>query len=406
MDDSYGDESKKDSLMNNNLEVDKELTVLMPCLNEVETLAICIHKAQSFIKSRGINGEVLIADNGSNDGSQEIATNLGARVIDVAEKGYGAALLGGIQHAKGRYVIMGDADDSYDFSELDGFVQRLRAGSELVMGNRFQGGIEPGAMPFLHKYLGNPVLSMIGRVFFNISCGDFHCGLRGFNRQSINRLQLNTTGMEFASEMVVRSSLAELKIDEVPTKLHPDGRTRSPHLQTWRDGWRHLCFLFMYSPNWLFFYPACLLLIFGVVTVLSLFSGSVTIMGVEFENKTFFAGCLSLLVGFQCISLGVVVRKYALRKGFLPMPNYKHWLDEITLELGALIGLVTGVIGGLVMMWCVFQWYRVDFGELPSPELSRLIVLSMTFITCGIQTFCSAFIIGVMGIKQVSTVTK
>ncbi len=232
-----------------------ELTILMPCLNEAETLATCIDKAMLFLKRSGVSGEVLIADNGSSDGSPEIAGRHGARVVQVKEKGYGAALLGGIQAARGTYVIMADADDSYDFAHLDGFVAKLRQGCELVMGNRFLGGIKPGAMPPLHRYLGNPVLTGIGRLFFKSPSGDFHCGLRGFSKQAIDRLELQTTGMEFASEMVVKATLHGLRIAEVPTTLSPDGRSRPPHLRSWRDGWRHLRFLLIFSPRWLFLYP-------------------------------------------------------------------------------------------------------------------------------------------------------
>ena len=259
-----------------------ELTILMPCLNESETLATCITKAKGYLEWAGIEGEVLIADNGSTDGSQEIAKSLGARVVDVQEKGYGAALLGGIAAARGKYTIMGDADDSYDFSNLQGFLDKLRQGVDLVMGNRFKGGIAPGAMPPLHRYLGNPVLSWIGRLFFHISIGDFHCGLRGFNTEAIRRCELKTSGMEFASEMVVKASLYGLTMAEVPTRLSKDGRSRPPHLRTWRDGWRHLCFLLTYAPHWLYVYPALALMSIGL------------------------QGCLCLLSGMQIMGLGVV----------------------------------------------------------------------------------------------------
>ncbi|HEX8868831.1 MAG TPA: glycosyltransferase family 2 protein, partial [Lentzea sp.] len=232
--------------------MDCELTILMPCLNEAETLETCIRKAQGYLERSGVVGEVLIADNGSTDGSQKIATDLGARVVDIPAKGYGNALLGGIRAARGKFVIMGDADDSYDFSNLDDYVTRLRAGADLVMGNRFKGGIEPGAMPPLHKYLGNPVLSAVGVLFFKAPVRDFHCGLRGFQRDVMLKVGLHTSGMEFASEVVVKSCLAGLRIEEVPTTLKKDGRSRPPHLRSWRDGWRHLRFLLIYSPRWLF----------------------------------------------------------------------------------------------------------------------------------------------------------
>src|SRR4026208_2626990 len=241
-----------------------ELSILMPCLNEAETLATCIKKAQKALESLNVRGEVVIADNGSTDGSPEIAASLGARVVHVAEKGYGSALLGGLNAARGKYIIMGDADDSYDFTNLGPFLEKLRAGYDLVMGNRFKGGIAPPAMPPLHKYLGNPVLTGIGRLFFRSPCGDFHCGLRGFKKEAVMNLDLRTTGMEFASEMVVKATLHKMRITEVPTTLSPDGRSRAPHLRSWRDGWRHLRFLFLYSPRWLFLYPGLLLILIGL----------------------------------------------------------------------------------------------------------------------------------------------
>ena len=286
-----------------------ELTILMPCLNEAETLAICIGKARAFLDRTGISGEVLIADNGSTDGSQAIAVALGARVVPVALKGYGAALLGGIAKARGRFIIMGDADDSYDFAALETFVARLREGADLVMGNRFQGGIESGAMPPLHRYLGNPVLSFIGRLFFRIKTGDFHCGLRGFNADSIRKLQLQTTGMEFASEMVVRGALAGLRIEEVPTTLRPDGRSRPPHLRTWRDGWRHLKFLLMYNPRWLFVIPGLTLFGLGIMLTALLFFGPLRLNStMELDLNTFFAACFMIVTGTQLVSFGILSR--------------------------------------------------------------------------------------------------
>jgi glycosyltransferase involved in cell wall biosynthesis len=250
-----------------------ELTILMPCLNEAETIATCAKKASSYLSKSNIRGEILVADNGSTDGSREIAQGLGARVVSICERGYGAAQIGGIGAARGRFVIIGDADDSYDFSRLDGFVAKLREGYDLVMGNRFKGGIEAGAMPPLHRWLGNPVLSFIGRIFFKAELGDFHCGLRGFDRQSIRNLGLRARGMEFASEMVVRCRLARLRMTEVPTTLKKDGRSRRPHLHTWRDGWRHLRFLLIFAPRWLFFYPGLALFMFGIVFSIALLPG-------------------------------------------------------------------------------------------------------------------------------------
>ncbi|MFM8269939.1 MAG: glycosyltransferase family 2 protein, partial [Pseudomonadota bacterium] len=278
-----------------------ELSILMPCLNEAETLGSCIKKALLFLHHHQINGEVIVADNGSTDGSQEIARNLGARVVDIKEKGYGAALSGGIRESRGQYVIMGDSDDSYDFSNLMPFVAQLRRGYDLVLGNRFQGGIEKGAMPFLHRYLGNPVLSNIGKIFFGSPCGDFHCGLRGFSKESIKRLNLVTQGMEFASEMVVKATLHQLKIAEVPTTLAPDGRSRPPHLRTWRDGWRHLKFLLLYCPRWLFLYPGMVLSTLGVIFFVFILKGPLQIGHVTFDVHTLIYAASAIVVGFQAM---------------------------------------------------------------------------------------------------------
>ncbi|HZB29103.1 MAG TPA: glycosyltransferase family 2 protein, partial [Streptosporangiaceae bacterium] len=278
-----------------------ELSVVMPCLNEAETIETCVRKAIGFFEEHGVDGEVVIADNGSTDGSQQLARDAGARVVPVSDKGYGNALMGGIRAAKGRYVVMGDADDSYDFTGLWPFLEQLRDGADLVMGNRFQGGIAPGAMPPLHRYLGNPVLSYIGRLFFGSEIGDFHCGLRAFRKDAVMRLGLQTGGMEFASELVVKATLAKLDIREVPTTLSPDGRSRAPHLNTWRDGWRHLRFLLLYSPRWLFFIPGLVLMTLGLVSGLALSFGPVRIGDVAFDVDTLVAASAILVIGFQAV---------------------------------------------------------------------------------------------------------
>jgi len=374
-----------------------ELTILMPCLNEAETLGRCIDKARAFLERAGVDGEVLVADNGSSDGSPAIAAARGARVVPVAERGYGAALRGGIAAARGRYVVMGDADDSYDFSELGGFLAALRGGADLVMGNRFRGGIRPGAMPVLHQRLGNPVLSFIGRLFFKIPVHDFHCGLRGFRTDAIRALELRTAGMEFASEMVVRAALERLKVVEVPTTLAPDGRSRPPHLRTWRDGWRHLKFLLTFCPRWLFLYPGVVFLSAGLAVVALLFAGPVWVGGVGFETKTFMAGCLGLLVGVQSLTFALMVRRYASRQGFLPRHSrYADLLDRVTLErlaLGALLLFVAGC-GGIA--WCFTAWWSAFFGPFDSPPATRLMVLSITLLAAAVQVFLTAFLVAVM----------
>ncbi|MEI6797824.1 MAG: glycosyltransferase [Pseudomonadota bacterium] len=365
---------------------------MMPCLNEAETLAICIRKARSFLGRSGINGEILISDNGSMDGSQEIAHAEGARVVNVPRRGYGAALLGGLDDAQGKYVIMGDADDSYDFSALDPFVERLRDGADLVLGNRFQGGIEPGAMPFLHRYLGNPVLSWVGRLFFSIPTGDFHCGLRGFSRDRIRSLNLQTTGMEFASEMIVRASLAKYRIDEVPTTLKPDGRSRPPHLRTWRDGWRHLSFLLMYSPRWLFLYPGFFLISLGIGAVILLFPGAKKIGGIGFDIHTFIVATFLFIVGIQAISFAILARRFGTANQLLPVSRFSWLLVALTLERTLVVAVMIVFGGFFGLVGCTIQWASTGFGPLEYSEMLRALVLSMAAITIGAQLAFTAFL--------------
>lgn len=378
-----------------------ELTILMPCLNEAETLAICIDKAQAYLQKSGVRGEVLIADNGSTDGSIEIAQQHGARVVHVPIRGYGAALSHGIANARGKFVIMGDSDDSYDFSKLDPFVAKLREGNDLVMGNRFKGGIAPGAMPFLHKYLGNPVLSFIGRLFFSIPVRDFHCGLRGFNRDRILALNLHTTGMEFASEMVVRSALAKYAITEVPTTLAKDGRSRPPHLRTWRDGWRHLRFLLLYSPRWLFFYPGLITFVIGAVLTFALLPGPVTVArGITLDVHSIIAGCITMLIGTQCISFALVARRYAAARGLLP-DEYalKRYISPLTLERLLIVAgllLVAGLVG---VVRCIIVWGDVGFGPLRYGELIRMLVVSGTAVALGMQIGFTSFLSAMLDIE-------
>jgi glycosyltransferase involved in cell wall biosynthesis len=378
-----------------------ELTILMPCLNEAETVGTCVDQALGFLRRAGVDGEVLVADNGSSDGSPSVAESRGARVVPVRERGYGAALSGGIAAARGRYIIMGDADESYDFARLDGFLEELRNGADLVMGNRFKGGIRPGAMPALHRWLGNPLLSHVGRRLFRIQVGDFHCGLRGVNAQSIRALDLRTPGMEFASEMVVRAALEGLKVVEVPTTLSPDGRSRPPHLRTWRDGWRHLKFLLTYSPRWLFLYPGIGFLALGAVATAVLFPGPLHLGGIGFENKSFMAGCLCLLVGVQSITFSLLVRRYASRQGYLPRHRrYAHLLDQLTLERLALAALVLFLLGGGGVAWCFLQWWEAFFGPFESPIATRLMVFSITILAAATQILLAAFLGAIMDVGQ------
>lgn len=377
-----------------------ELTILMPCLDEAETIGVCVWKAKRYLARAGIRGEVLVADNGSTDGSQTIAEGLGARVVTVSERGYGAALQGGIAAARGRYVIMGDADDSYDFSALDDFVEKLRGGADLVMGNRFAGGIEKGAMPFLHRYLGNPVLSFLGRLFFSTGARDFHCGLRGFRTDSMRELALRTTGMEFASEMVVRAALSGLAIEEVPTTLKPDGRSRPPHLKTWRDGWRHLKFLLMYNPRWLFFIPGAALAGLGMLLAMALFLGPLQITGhLSLDFNSFVAACFMLVTGIQLVTFGALSRHYAARTGMLPATPGADWLSRniSTDRLAAAAG--AALLAGLLLFGsALWAWTSRGFGPLADPGIPRIVTLGLTLVVIGLQLFFSAFLLGVLEI--------
>jgi hypothetical protein len=377
---------------------DVELTILMPCLNEAETIATCIDKAHGFLARAGVAGEILIADNGSSDGSVEYALARGARVIAVTERGYGAALRAGIAAARGRYVIMGDADDSYDLSRLELFLAKLREGSDLVMGNRFAGGIAPGAMPFLHRYLGNPVLSLIGRMFFRSGIRDFHCGLRGVRRDAILALDLRTSGMEFASEMVVRAALNRLAIAEVPTTLAVDGRSRPPHLRTWSDGWRHLRFLLMFSPRWLFLYPGAVLFALGLVGTLLLLPGPLMITSAfGVDDHTFLVATIAILVGAQVVGFGIIARHFAAANGLLPRSKSLDGLmSRVSLERGLLIALalMCGGIGGVA--WSLWRWATLDFGPLIAPEVTRVLTLSLVLIATSVQLAFTVFLLGII----------
>jgi glycosyltransferase involved in cell wall biosynthesis len=378
-----------------------ELSILMPCLNEAETLEICIHKAQKSLRELDIAGEVIIADNGSTDGSQDIATRMGARVVPVAAKGYGSALMGGIMAAHGVYIIMGDADDSYDFSNLGPFVEKLRGGWDLVMGNRFQGGIKPGAMPPLHKYFGNPALTWIGQLFFSSPAGDFNCGLRGFRRESILKLDLQTTGMEFAGEMVVKASIYKLRVAEVPTVLSPDGRSRPPHLRTWRDGWRNLRFMLVYSPRWLFLYPGAALMIWGLIIVVWLLPGTQKIGSISFDVHTLLYGAIAIIIGFQAVTFAFFTKIFAISEKFLPEdPKLNKIFRYVTLETGLIVGFTLILIGIVGSFLSLTIWSQTAFGSLDPSKTLRLVIPSLTCLTVGLQMVLSSFFLSVLSLKR------
>jgi glycosyltransferase involved in cell wall biosynthesis len=378
-----------------------ELSILMPCLNEAETIATCIQKAQRWLRENGICGEIIIADNGSDDGSQEIVRGLGARVVSVSAKGYGNALMGGIQAARGEYVLMGDADDSYDFTNLFPFLNKLREGNDLVLGNRFRGGIKPGAMPPLHQYFGNPLLTAIGRLFFRSAAGDFYCGLRGFNRQAILDLDLRTTGMEFALEMVVKAALYRLRVAEVPTTLSPDGRSRRPHLRSWRDGWRSLRFLLLYSPRWLFLYPGMILMLTGAILSTRLLLGPQVIEGITFDVHTLVYGALAIMLGYQSIIFGFFTKLFAITEGLLPEdPRLTKMFKYVTLESGLIVGVAMCLGGVAASFYALSIWKARAFGPLDPFHTLRIVIPAATLIVLGFQTILSSFFLSVLGLRR------
>ena len=374
-----------------------ELTILMPCLNEAATVGGCIAKARGFLERTGIEGEVLIADNGSNDGSRQLAERAGARVVDAPTRGYGAALAAGIAAARGRYVIMGDADDSYDFSQLDGFVARLREGHPLVMGNRFRGGIRAGAMPLLHRYLGNPVLSFVGRLLFHTRVGDFHCGLRGFDREAVRSLHLRTTGMEFASELVVKAALAGWRIAEVPTTLSPDGRGRPPHLRTWRDGWRHLRFLLLFSPRWLFLYPGLALLAAGIALTTALYFTPLHFLGAGLDIHSMLYASAAALLGMQLCLFALFARVSAQNAGLLARhAGLQQLLRTLTLERGLLLGLTIAACGLAWSAAAFWEWREAGFGALDPRVVMRDTIPAATLMVGGMEIMLAAFLLSLL----------
>jgi glycosyltransferase involved in cell wall biosynthesis len=378
-----------------------ELTVLMPCLDEAETVATCVTKAIGWMDRHGVDGEVLVADNGSTDGSQALAAAAGARVIDVPAKGYGAALRAGIAAARGRFVIMGDADDSYDFTALEPFLAELRGGADLVIGNRFKGGIEKGAMPFLHRYLGNPVLSFVGRLFFRVPVADFHCGLRGFRRDRILGLDLRSSGMEFASEMVVRAGLTDFDIREVPTVLRPAGRTRPPHLRTWSDGWRHLRFLLLYSPRWLFLVPGLAMLGVGLIVTAVLVVGPVELGGVTLDLSALVYAAALTVIGTQSITFALFTKIYAVSKGFLPPDDRIDRLGaRFRLERGLLLGFLVFLAGLVAAVLSFWRWREQGWGDLDPGEQLRIVVPAALGLMLGTWTVLASFFLSILGMDR------
>jgi glycosyltransferase involved in cell wall biosynthesis len=385
-----------------------ELSVVMPCLDEGETVGRCIDKAAGFMREHDISGEVIVADNGSSDGSREIAASHGACVVEVEAKGYGSASKGGIKAARGRYIIMGDADDSYDFTALMPFVEKLREGYDLVVGNRFAGGIKRGAMPPLHRYFGNPVLSGLGRLFFKTPARDFHCGLRGFRREAVERMRLQTTGMEFASEMVMKASLYDMKVTEVPTILWPAGRGRPAHLRSWRDGWRHLRFMLLYSPRWLFLYPGLFLMLVGTLIGAALLPGPILIGRTGFSLHTLVYAGAMISIGFNAVLFAVLTRIYAVQAGMLPRePKYVRFFRYVNLEMGLAVGAFIFLLGLVGLVISIMMWNQVGFGRMNEPETTmRVVVPSVVAMSLGSQIILSSFFISILGIEREAFVVR
>jgi glycosyltransferase involved in cell wall biosynthesis len=376
-----------------------EVSIVMPCLNEAETLAKCIAHAQAAISSGGLSAEIIVADNGSTDGSQRIAKELGARVVDVPRKGYGSALIGGIDAAQGRFVVMGDADDSYDFEAIGPLIERLREGYDLVVGNRFLGGIEPGAMPWSHRWVGNPVLTFISRVFFHAPVGDTHCGLRAFRKDAYVKMRLRATGMEFASEMVIKAALKGMRITEVPVVLRPDGRSRPPHLRTWRDGWRHLRFMLLFSPRWLFLYPGIALFAVGVLLSAVLIPGPVHMAGVRLDIHTLLVAGFLALLGYQLVLFAVFTKIFAIRAGFHPPhPVLENVFRYVTLEVGLLAGALMVLVGLVALILAVASWGAVGFGNLDPSLTMREVIPAVVLLALGTQTVFASFFISILSI--------
>ena len=378
-----------------------ELSVVLPCLNENETVGICVQKAVAALEQSGIRGEVIVADNGSTDGSIALAESAGARVVHVDQRGYGNALRGGIEAARGTYVLMADSDDSYDFTHIPRFLEQLRKGSDLVMGNRFLGGIRNGAMPPLHRYLGNPVLTAVGRLFFHSPIRDFHCGIRAFRKDSYERMDIRSTGMEFASEMVVKASLLRMNVSEVPTTLSPDGRSHAPHLRTWHDGWRHLRFLLMYSPRWLFLYPGIASIVVGLATCIWLLPGPRRVGNVGFDFHTLAYGFAAILVGFQLLAFAVFTKIFAITEGLLPEdPRLDRMFEYIKLETGLLAGALCILLGVAGSVLALSTWARSSFGPINSDNVLRLVMLSVFALILGPQIIFSSFFLSILGLRR------
>lgn len=381
-----------------------EISIVIPCLNEARTLADCVTKARQALIDNELKGEIIVADNGSSDGSKELALKLGVILVEVGSKGYGTALMGGIASAQGKYILMGDADGSYDFSQLMTFVQELRAGHDLVMGCRLPKGggkIMPGAMPWKHRWIGNPVLTFVGRLFFKAPISDFHCGLRAFTKEAYQNMDLQTTGMEFASEMVVKASLKGMSIVEVPIILYKDGRLGKSHLRSWRDGWRHFRFMLLYSPRWLFFIPGLVLILTGGIIGTVLTITPVKIGAVTFDTNTLLASALSMIIGFQLLSFALFTKMFAVAEGLLPGDRKpRKPLDSLSLETGLMIGIICSIVGFGILVYALWYWRLHHFGNLSSSASLRIMIPGITILTLGVEITFASFFLSILRLKR------
>jgi glycosyltransferase involved in cell wall biosynthesis len=377
-----------------------ELSIVMPCLNEAETLRSCIRKATQYLERSGVCGEIIVGDNGSTDGSQQLALELGARVMTIPFRGYGAALYGASMAAKGNYIIMADSDDSYDFTDLDPFLKKLREGYDLVMGNRFRGGIRPGAMPWKNRYVGNPILSGIGKILFHCPASDFHCGIRGYSKDAFLRMDLRTTGMEFASEMVIKATLMRMKVSEVPTTLSPDGRSRSPHLRPYRDGWRHLRFMLLFSPNWLFLYPGLVLVVLGIAGSLALMMSPIYLHHVRLGIDSLIYFAFMVITGFQSVLFAILSRVYAVQEHLYPPGRaYRYFFRHIQLERGLVAGAILFLAGVGSFIYALMDWRRHAFGMLDIEHIARISIPSGLTASLGLETILFSFFLSTLGMN-------
>lgn len=378
-----------------------ELSVVMPCLNEEETVETCISKARRAIEDLNLCAEIIIADNGSTDRSGELARKAGAKVVPVRSRGYGSALMGGIEAASGKYIIMGDADDSYDFGHIPRFLSALRSGADVVIGNRFKGGVQPGAMPFLHRYLGNPMLTGVGRLFFGGTCGDFCCGMRALSKEAYERMDLRTTGMEFATEMIVKANLLGMNVVEVPTTLSPDGRSHPPHMRRWRDGWRTLRFFLLYSPRWLFLYPGILLVLSGLIFGGWLLPHPRQVGPVTFDVNTLLYCAISVLLGFQAIAFAAFTKIFAISEGLHPPdPSLDRLFRHVNLETGLIVGSILSIVGLIVSVYAVEVWKAHGFGRLDYSATLHMVIPAALCLTLGVQTIFFSFFLSVLGMRR------